>query len=246
MPLGDPPQKARSFREQLIATMVPKARVFAATSAKSIAYHTGLHRLLFYRYDYMFRPAELAFLVSCLTQTHSLAGPILEIGCAAGHTTVFLNKHLDDLDDSREYTCIDTFAGFADDDIAVEVGRGKDANEYASLFRSYRKEWFDKTMTNNHVTRVTSIQADVNKFDFSHLDQISFCLIDVDLRRPVQRSLEEVLPRMAPGGIIAVDDCTPRDKFDGALAGYLDFVERQNFPADVRLAKIGLIEIPTA
>jgi O-methyltransferase len=246
MPVGHPPQKARSFRELLPKTVSAKARVFAATSVKSLAYHTGLHRLLFYRYDYMFRPAELSLLVSCLTQTNCLKGPILEIGCAAGHTTVYLNKHLDDLKDSRDYICIDTFAGFTEDDIAVEVNRGKDANEYASLFRSYRKEWFDTTMSNNHISRVTSIQADVNEFDFSEFKQISFCLIDVDLTRPVQRSLEEVLPRMAPGGIIVVDDGTPRVKFDGALAGYLDIVERHQFPIDIRLDKLGFIEIPAA
>jgi O-methyltransferase len=246
MDAGDPRQRASSFRRLLPETVSPKARVLAATAVKSLAHHTGLHRLLFYRYDYMFRPAELSLLVSCLTQTNCLTGPILEIGCAAGHTTVYLNKHLDDLKDSRDYICIDTFAGFAEDDIAFEVYRGKDANEYASLFRSYRKEWFDRTMANNHVSRVTSIQADVNEFDFSDIEQISFCLIDVDLTRPVQRSLEEVLPRMAPGGIIVVDDCTPSAKFDGALAGYLNVVERHQLPIDVRLDKIGFIEIAAA
>jgi O-methyltransferase len=246
MPVESPPHRAGSHRGLLPKTLSRKGRVFAATAVKTFAYRTGLHRLLFYRYDYMFRPAELAVLVSVLTQTKCLPGPILEIGCAAGHTTVFLNKHLDDLEDSRNYFCIDTFAGFTDDDIAVEVDRGKDKNEYASLFRSYRKEWFDKTMSNNDVSRVTSIQADVNEFDFSEFEQISFCLIDVDLTRPVRRSLEEVLPRMAPGGIIVVDDCTPRVKFDGALAGYLDIVDRYGFPVDIRFDKIGYIEIPKA
>jgi predicted O-methyltransferase YrrM len=221
----------------------PRTKMIAATALKSFAFRTGLHRMLFYRYDYMFRPCELSLLVSCLTQTHGLTGPILEIGCAAGHSTVFLNKHLDDLADSRRYICIDTFAGFTHDDIAVEVDRGKETSDYAHLFRAYRKEWFDKTMSNNHVTRVTSIQADVNSFDFNSLDQISFCLIDVDLLRPVQRSLEEVLPRMAPGAIIAVDDCIPNLKFDGALAGYLEFVKCHGFPIDIRHDKVGLIEI---
>ena len=58
--------------------------------------------------------------------------------------------------------CLDTFAGFTKDDIAVEGDRGHDENRYAYLFRAYRKEWFDQTMTNNQIERVTLIQTDVN------------------------------------------------------------------------------------
>lgn len=192
----------------------------------------------------MFRPHELAFLVSNLTKTHGLPGPVVEIGCAAGHTTVFLNKHLDDLVDSRKYVCIDTFAGFTAEDIAIESDRGKDPNLYAFLFRAYRKRWFDRTIANNKINRVVSIEADANSFDFGPLEDISFCLVDVDLKRPVMRSLEEVVPRMAPGGIVVVDDCSPNDKFDGALAGYLEFVEQSGFPIDIREGKLGVVEIP--
>jgi len=215
-----------------------------ANALKGFAFHSGLHRLIFYRYDYMFRPRELSVLVTSLTETTGMIGPIFEIGCAAGHTTVYLNKHLDDLEDTREYVCIDTFAGFTKDDIAVEVDRGHGSNRYGHLFRAYRKEWFDQTMVNNHVERVSSIQADVNTFDFSPYKDISFCLIDVDLMRPVRQSLKEVFPRMAHGGIILVDDCRPNVKYDGALAAYLEFVEAHNFPVDIREGKVGVIRIP--
>jgi predicted O-methyltransferase YrrM len=227
----------------LVGTIVPPARMMLANALKSFAFHSGLHRLLFYRYDYMFRPSELSLLVTSLTETSGMSGPIFEIGCAAGHTTVYLNKHLDDLEDSRDYVCLDTFAGFTKDDIAVEVGRGHDSNRYAYLFRAYRKEWFDQTMVNNRVERVTSIQADVNTFAFSPYEDISFCLIDVDLMRPVQQSLKEVFPRMAPGGIILVDDCRPSVKYDGALAAYLEFVNAHNFPVDIREGKVGVIKV---
>jgi O-methyltransferase len=163
----------------------------------------------------MFRPREMALLVDCLTETHKLSGPIFEIGCAAGHTTVVLNKHLDDLEDSRSYFCVDTFSGFTEADVAVEAERGHEPSKYAFLFRAYRKEWFDQTMRNNHITRVTSIQADVSELDFSPYENISCCLVDVDLERPVAQALREVYPRMAPGGIIVVDDCAPNRKYEG-------------------------------
>jgi O-methyltransferase len=232
--------------EGLVGSVLPPVRMFAANLVKSFAYYSGLHRLVFYRYDYMFRPRELALLVSSLTETQGMKGPIFEIGCAAGHTTVYLNKHLDDSADPRDYFCLDTFAGFTDDDIAVEIERGHTSNRYNHLFRAYRQSWFDQTMRNNHVTRVTSIQADVNSFDFGPYHDISFCLIDVDLMRPVKKALEEVFPRMAPGGIILVDDCVPDAKYDGAWQGYVDFVKSIGFPVDIREGKQGMIRIPAA
>lgn len=117
------PEEDWAVADGLMGVTLPPARMHAANIIKSIAFRTGLHRMLFYRYDYMFRPRELALLVSSLTETHGQPGPILEIGCAAGHTTVYLNKHLDDLADLRDYVCLDTFAGFTDADIAVEVPR---------------------------------------------------------------------------------------------------------------------------
>lgn len=227
----------------LIGRAIPPTRMLLANLLKSAAFYTGLHRVVFYRYEYMFRPRELALLVSSLTETHGQCGPILEIGCAAGHTTVYLNKHLDDLMDSRHYVCLDTFAGFTDEDIAVEVERGHESSRYAYLFRAYRKDWFDKTMENNRVTRVTSIQADVSSFDFSPYEDISFCLIDVDLMRPVRKALEEVFPRMSAGGIIVVDDCAPNRKYDGAFEAYTEFVRQMGIEPDIRHGKLGLIRI---
>jgi len=84
----------------------------------------------------------------------------------------------------------------------------------------------------------------VNTYDFGRFDQISFCLIDVDLMRPVIRSLEEVLPRMAPGGLIAVDDCAPSNRWDDALAGYTEFVEQQGLEPDIRNNMLGMIQVP--
>lgn len=219
-------------------------RTHLANTVKGVAYRTGLHRTLFYRYDYMFRPRDLALLVTLLTETSELGGPIFEIGCAGGHTTVFLNKHLDDLDDSRRYVCLDTFAGFTKADIDVEVLRGHQTGQYEYVFRAYRKEWFDQTMVNNRISRVTSIQADVNTFNFGPYRDISFCLIDVDLTRPVSRALREVYPRMAPGGVIVVDDCTPDQKYEGACAAYLEFVEGVGALVDIRHDMLGIVKVP--
>ncbi len=64
---------------------------------------TPLRKYLYYRYDFSFSPNQLCFLVSCLNRTACVEGRVVEIGCAYGHTTVFLEKHLTTTDDIREY-----------------------------------------------------------------------------------------------------------------------------------------------
>jgi O-methyltransferase len=239
------PERDWTDANNRVSSVIAPTRMHLANAIKTVAYHTGLHRTLFYRYDYMMRPRDLALLTTLLTETSGLKGPIFEIGCAAGHTTVFLNKHLDDLADARRYVCLDTFAGFTQADIDVEVERGHRTSQYEYVFRAYRKEWFDQTIRNNHISRVKSIQADVNTFDFSPYNDVSFCLIDVDLTRPVSRALDAVYPRMAPGGVIVVDDCTPDQKYEGAGAAYTEFVGRVGAPVDIRNDTLGIIRIPS-
>ena len=84
----------------------------------------------------MFTPAQLAFLVRCLDETEGVPGTIVEIGCATGRTTVFLNKHLDEVHSSRGYVCIDTFSGFTEDDVSFETSQRGKANSALTGFRS--------------------------------------------------------------------------------------------------------------
>lgn len=96
-------------------------------------------------------------------------------------------------------------------------------------------------MSINHISNVTSIQADVSKYDFSQLGEICFALIDVDLYYPVKSALQQVYPLMSSGGIIAVDDCKDNQLYDGALQAYSEFVESFNLPFEILNNKIGVI-----
>jgi hypothetical protein len=70
------------------------------------------------------------------------------------------------------------------------------------------------------------------------------CLVDVDLYRPVLHSLEALLPRMAPGGVIVVDDCSANSDYDGALQAYRECTSAHGLEPDVRHGKLGIIEVP--
>jgi hypothetical protein len=165
----------------------------------------------------------------------------VEVGCALGHTTVFLNKHLDFLGVEKPYYAIDTFSGFTEADVGFEVrNRAKQKDHYKG-YSINKKKWVDATLAANSITRVVTIEADVNQYNFSPLGEISFALIDVDLYQPVQAALKGIFPLLAPGGLIVVDDCAANNRYDGSLQAYQEFVAGRSLPAEVVLGRLGLI-----
>ena len=159
-----------------------------------------------------------------------------------GSTTVFLNKYMDAQNIEKKYFAIDTFAGFVAEDIEYEADkRGKSKKLYKG-FQANKKKWFDGTMQLNNFTRVFSIQADVNKFDLTSLGPISFALVDVDLYRPMKKSLKELYQKLSPGGIIVVDDCDPSNTlWDGSDQAYKEFLKEIDQPVNIVHKKLGVI-----
>lgn len=207
--------------------------------------HTSLAPLVFRRYSYCFSPRQLAFLIDCIDRTAALPGPILEIGCFDGSTTVWINRHLDDIGVEKPYIALDTFKGFPTADVDHEADhRGKAAlrDTIQSAFTANDKRWVETTMRVNRIERVTLVEADASNFDYSRYRDISFALVDVDLYQPVKRSLERIYPLMAKGGIIVVDDCTDAEKlWDGALQAYREFTTDHGLPFQIVHGKLGII-----
>jgi predicted O-methyltransferase YrrM len=186
--------------------------------------------------------SQLCYLCSTLDKCSGVDGKFVEIGCASGATTVFLNKYMDSQNINKEYICIDTFAGFVNDDIDFEVNkRGKQLRILSGAFGANKKKWFDATMTMNGIIRVKSIEADANKFDFSKIGNISFCLLDVDLYKPTKSALHSVINLLPSGGIVIIDDCKDNNVYDGAYQAYIDFTNEMNLPVNIVLDKLGII-----
>ena len=187
--------------------------------------------------------AQLCFLCECIEKTRDVPGTIVEIGCSHGATAIFINKYMESLGIEKKYICIDTFSGFVAEDIKYEVSkRGKKKSFYYG-FKANKKKWFDFTMKMNNINNVQSIQVDVNKLDFSRLGNISFCLLDVDLYRPIKKCLPYLFNSLSKNGIIIIDDCTPNDiRFDGADEAYKEFLKEINYTENIVLGKLGVIE----
>jgi len=215
------------------------------TIIKDISLKTGRNRQLFGLYPYMFSPAQLIFLADCVRSVSNVPGSFVEVGCAYGATTVFLNKYMNDNAElvERNYYAIDTFQSFVAEHADYEIqNRGKPLS-IKKRFKENKKAWFDKSMAVHEIKRVTSIECDATRFDLSRVSPIAFCLIDVDLYIPIKDLLPKVFSAMSSGGIIVVDDCRPDQMWDGALQAYQEFTRERNLPVEIVAEKLGIIRL---
>jgi predicted O-methyltransferase YrrM len=194
-------------------------------------------------YQYSFRPAQLAALCRLIDETADVAGAFVEVGVFFGHTTLWINKHLEDRGRRPTYFAIDTFEGFTEADVAVERSRGRtdDYDDFAlNSLRLYRQ-----TLERNDVHNVTAIEADAATFDYRKVAPVAFALLDADLYRPMSAALAGLWPLLSPGGIIVCDDCNPDpNKWDGARQAFEEFCARTGAPLEVIETKLGVIRRP--
>jgi O-methyltransferase len=195
--------------------------------------------------DCRIEPERYAIFLRALAQRRETPGSIVEVGCFRGHTAAEAFRSLKQWGAERHYVCIDTFGGFVpeqfDEDKSFGTNPNFDAqfsfNSRRSVERMFRRLGYDE---------VEVIEGDIVAMPDSTLpEQISVCLMDVDLAIPIHEGLKKVHPRMAPGGIILVDDCEEEGQTDwaGARVGYMRFVEEADLPARYD-GGFGVIEIP--
>lgn len=137
---------------------------------KDLAFRSPLARWLSPRYHYSFRPADLAFLTQTLTEVHEVKGSVLEVGCFAGATTIFLSEHLRDLGAPRRYVCIDTFDGFVSADVAHETQNRKKEGDRATFetgFAMNRRSWVTRSLTLGGHKDVELLEADAGAVDYT-------------------------------------------------------------------------------
>jgi O-methyltransferase len=208
--------------------------------APSVAYT----RQPFVRYPYMYSPSEMLELANQLLSVE-VSGVAVEVGCNQGWTSMFLLEAMAERGFKRNYVCIDTFEGFTPDDVGFEYAeRGKPHGMYDEYFAVNHPEWLRGSLSRSGYENVSVQKADATTFNYGSLGRIAFALIDVDLYRPVRKSLERIMPYMAPGGIVLVDDCDITDeRWDGAHQAYLDFCDQQRIQPEIVGKKLGLIRV---
>lgn len=215
---------------------------------KRALFWSPLRSYLLYKYRYAFTPAQLARLTMLATEAARSPGDFCEIGCYRGYTTVFLNRHLDAIAPEKRYWAVDTFEGFVAADVSHEQQtRGKNSREdrrALDKFTVNSRAWFEATLRQNGITRVSTCAAAVQDFEFPAGARFCFVLLDVDLYLPSVAALEKIWPRVVPGGLMVVDDCQADHVYDGSRQAVEEFCGRNNLTFELVEAKLAVLRKP--
>jgi hypothetical protein len=182
------------------------------------------------RYPYKINPGQLAALVELIESSRSFGGSVAEIGVAQGDTSVFLLEHLKTVGDPRTLHLFDTFSGFTEESIAVEVNdRGKSIAEY-DKFQYGDEQIFIRKLRKQGYTGFKTHKGDAVRFDWSSIAPIGAVLLDIDLYAPTKAVLDAIWPHLQPGGGVVLDDCLADTPWDGSLQAYEEFIAAHGLP----------------
>jgi SAM-dependent methyltransferase len=171
-------------------------------------------------------PERLYLWTRTLIETKDVPGAVLEIGCSAGGTAAWCDRLLRNIGTEKPYVCVDTFGGFTEEQFAVDAALGTPESVRFD-FSANSLNLVRRTVAGLGAPGIRLIQGDVCTLPVERLPRsIAACLVDVDLSEPVYAALRKVYPRLAPGGIIIVDDC-PDDAGWRARLGYRRFIAEQ-------------------
>lgn len=181
-------------------------------------------------YPYKINPGQLAVMVDLIESSRAAGGAVIEIGVAQGDTSVFLLQHLHSVGDDRPLLLFDTFSGFTESSIDVEVERrGKQRADY-DKFRYGSEEIFRRRLNAAGYSDFRTFKGDAAAFDWSSLGPIGAVLLDIDLYEPTKTILDAIYPRLCDGGGIVVDDCVEGGPWDGSLQAYEEFIAAHGLP----------------
>ncbi|HSW99174.1 MAG TPA: TylF/MycF/NovP-related O-methyltransferase [Candidatus Saccharimonadales bacterium] len=132
-------------------------------------------------------------------------GAVVEFGCYAGTTSLFIRRLLDQAGQSgREFHAYDSFEGLPDKAAPDQSAAGADFQ--AGKLAVSKKEFLHQF----HAARL--VPPVVHKGWFSGLGaadvphRIAFAFLDGDFYGSILDSLRLVWPRLEPGGVVLVDD----------------------------------------
>jgi hypothetical protein len=167
-----------------------------------------LLRPLLYRYPPIgLQPERLHVWLRTLVETAAIEGDVVEVGCSLGGTAAYSTRMLRNLGVAKRYLCVDTFAGFVPEQFDDDLARGnRAANRW--LFADNSVQLVRAILDQHGAHDVALLAGDISTVAEALLPQrISAALLDVDLAVPIYDGLRKLYPRLAPGGVIAVDDC---------------------------------------
>jgi O-methyltransferase len=189
---------------------------------------------LLYRYPpFALTPERLYLFMHHLIETKDVPGAIVEIGCNLGGTAVIARQMLDRLKVDKPYICIDTFDGFVDEQFATDVELGTPSKDL-TMFSGNSRDLVAKILKRHRCGSVELVQGDIITLPDQLLPRsCSVVLLDADLTEHTHAALKRFWQRMAPGGVILVDDCQEGASWK-ARVGYSRFCQEEGLEEQYR------------
>jgi predicted O-methyltransferase YrrM len=210
---------------------------------KTLFFSTPLWRYFLPVMKFDMTIAQLNFITTTL-ETVRTAGAVLEIGVGGGATSIAINEFMKQRSIARPFYAVDTFSGFTKEDVDFEKKQRDKSDSYLG-YRTNNRAWYSKTLIAHGIEHAHVIQADAKQLDYSRFAPLAFCLLDIDLYKPVESVLPRLYDVLEPGGIIIVDDCALEESlYDGAGEAYRKFCARIGVVPELVHDKLGVIRKP--
>ena len=175
-------------------------------------------------------PERLYAYMDALWSRRKLDGPVLEVGCYIAGTAAIAYKMLSRTGYEKRYICIDTFEGFLSEQFNHEMKHGT-PKIFRKKFSSNSVKHVRRLLKYWDCNEIELVKGDIVTIKHDALpENISVCLLDVDLDIPIYEGLKKIYPKIVSGGIILVDDCPENYSWAGARIGYKRFVDENNIP----------------
>ena len=188
------------------------------------------------------QPERLAVYLNGILDRRSMNLAVAEIGCHLGGTTIFANKALRRTGWKGTYTCYDTFGGFVGEQFMVDAAMGTPMPK-KNMFSKNSVRLVREILNFHGCNDVRLVPGDITKVQESDLaPSYAAILLDIDLSEPTYKALHIFWPRLAPGGVIYVDDC-PEDGDWKARKGVADFCKDVGLKEQYKFG-LGIVEKP--
>lgn len=171
-----------------------------------------------------------------------IPGDVVEFGCYAGTTSLFIRRLLDEKEESarRQFHVYDSFEGLPDK-------TNKDESAAGTAFRAGELSVSKKEFLRQF--HAANLQPPIaHKGWFNELtggdvpEKIAFAFLDGDFYDSIMDSLKLVWPRMAKGGVVLIDDYG-RDALPGAERAVQDFFKDKPIRLQVQ-TNIAVVSTP--
>jgi len=174
-------------------------------------------------------PERMYAYLDALWRTRDLPGAVVEVGCFQCGTAAWAHRMTTAAGIRRRYVCVDTFAGFPEDQFDRDVALGT-SPAHRRGFRANSRALVEDLLDRWSCSAIELVEGDIAALPEAALpQQVAVALVDVDLEAPTYAALDRLCSRLSSGGCILVDDCSAdhANPFRGARLGYQRFTSER-------------------